>query len=145
MINRFSISSFFLFLAVCLPGCASTGSGSGDFSSDTACPPGWAVNPPQDEKYLYAVGWSGKTHRPSKSREQALIRAEIHIKNQMVLWQDMNRVIASDSLTESEVRGKIQGFTIVAERLCYGEDVPENLVGSTYILIRISKSRLKLR
>ena len=141
-----------MFLAAFALGCASTGGGSLDFSNDTACPPGWAVNPPQDEEYIYAVGWSGKTHRPSKAREQALTRAvamlaaqaEIYIRNEMTVWQDMNKVISADSLTESEITGKIQGFTIVAERYCLGEDVPQSLEGSTYILIRIPKSRLAL-
>ena len=132
--------------------CASTNPDGTDFSDDRSIPPGWAISPPQSDEYIYAVGWSGKTHKPSKSREQALTRAvkllaaqaEIYIRNEMVLWQDMNRVISSDSLTESAITGKIKGFTIVAERQCFGKDVPPNLQGSTYILIRIPKSELRL-
>ena len=140
-----------VFFAVLYSGCASPGAGDGpDFSHDTAWPPAWAVHPPQSDAYIYAVGWSGRTYRPSKAREQALQRAvailaaqaRIYVKNQMVMWQDKDRVIASDSLTESRIQGKVEGFTIVAERRGVGKDVPESDRGSVYILIRIPKKDL---
>ena len=131
--------------------CAAPRSGhEPDFSHDTAWPPEWAVHPPQSDEYIYAVGWSGKTYRPSKAREQALQRAvailaaqaRIYVKNQMVIWQDKDRVIASDSLTESEIQGAVEGFTIVAERRGIGKNVPERHRGSVYILVRIPKETL---
>ena len=146
------VSSCLFILFVLAAGCVSTDPDSIDFSKDTSIPPGWAVSPPQSDVYIYAVGWSGKTHKPSQSREQALTRAvailaaqaEIYIKNEMVLWQDKDRVRSSDSLTESQIKGNLKGFTIVAERLCFGRNIPKNLEGSTYILVRIPKSELRL-
>lgn len=132
-------------------GCAAPNPDEPDLSGDDACPPAWAVHPPQSDTYIYAVGWSGRTYRPSKAREQALQRAVAmlaaqamtYVKNEAVLWQDKDRVIASDSLTETQVNGVVKGFTIVAERRCEGPDVPESLRGSVYILIRIPKAVLR--
>lgn len=142
---------FFIILSGIWAGCASNDPDSFYYTpSDTSCPPSWYTTPPKSSKYLYAVGWSGPTYRPSKSREQALTRAvarlaqqvETHIKNQMVIRQNLDRVTYSDSLTTSDINAKIKGFTIVAEVASQEGDGPMNRPGSTYILIRIPKSDL---
>ena len=142
----------FVLLVVFWPGCASGDPDSFYYSpDDTSCPPDWYTNPPKSDKFIYAVGWSGPTLRPSKSREQALTRAlarlaqqaETHIKSQMVIRQDMNRVTYSDSLTTSDINAKVKGFTIVAEVTSQEGEGPLDRPGSTFVLIRIPKSNLK--
>ncbi|MBU0754038.1 MAG: hypothetical protein KJ645_02795 [Planctomycetes bacterium] len=110
------------------------------------------MNPPQSEKYIYAVGWSGPTYKPSKAREQALKRAistlasyaKSQISNQMLITQDMNKTNAI-SLTDVEVNGAIEGFNIVAERIIFDDGKNRSPPGTVYILLRIPKEDLKLR
>jgi hypothetical protein len=110
------------------------------------------MNPPISDRYIYAVGWSGPTYKPSKAREQALKRAistlasyaRSHIKNETVISQDMNKTKAI-SLTDVNVEGFISGFTIVAERPIFDTGKNRSPPGTIYILIRIPKEKLELR
>ena len=133
--------------------CTATQGGDERFRNDDSCPPRWYLNPPQDNDYIYAVGWSDRTYKPSKSREQALTRAismlaaqaRVYIKSQMFIRQNLNGVTYSDQITESEIEGRIQGFTIVAEHRCFDDGKHKNAAGATYILIRIPKSQLVMQ
>ncbi|MHC4941902.1 MAG: hypothetical protein ACYTG7_02675 [Planctomycetota bacterium] len=122
------------------------------FARDRSDPPDWYMNPPISDRYIYAVGWSGPTYKPSKAREQALKRAistlasyaRSHIKNETVISQDMNKTKAI-SLTDVNVEGFISGFTIVAERPIFDTGKNRSPPGTIYILIRIPKEKLELR
>jgi hypothetical protein len=57
----------------------------------------------------------------------------------------MDKVLYSDKLTETEIKGKISGFTIVAEHRCFEGGGHKSRPGSTYILIRIPKSELRMQ
>jgi hypothetical protein len=140
-----------LLLIVMAAGCLAPDPGSPAYLKDNSCPPRWYSQPPQSEEYIYAVGWSGPTYKPSKAREQALTRAvsrlasqaETFIRSQMVISEDMNRVTALQ-LTESDIQGKIRGFNVFAEHRCFEGGQHESRPGSVYILIGIPKSELKL-
>ena len=122
------------------------------FARDTSDPPEWYMNPPLSENYIYAVGWSGPTYKPSKARDQALKRAistlasyaKSHIKNEMLISQDQDRS-RSISLTDVQVSGVISGFKIVAERMIFDDGKNRSPPGTVYILLRIPKEDLKLR
>jgi hypothetical protein len=122
------------------------------FARDRGDPPDWYMNPPVSDKYIYAVGWSGPTYKPSKARDQALKRAistlasyaSSHVRNETVISQDMNRTQAI-SLTDVNVEGRISGFTIVAERPIFDDGKNRSPPGTIYILIRIPREKLVLR
>ncbi len=122
-----------------------------------SCPPEWYKIPPNDGDYLYAVGWSGPTHKPSRSREQALTRAmaflsaqvKVHIKQELVVTQDWDGIQEVSQLTERFIDSKIKGAEIVAEHACFNDGKhssrdprTKNPGGSTYILVRLAKSGL---
>lgn len=126
-------------------------------SGCVSCPPDWYMEPPKDDAYIYAVGWSGPTHKPSQSREQALTRAmaflsaqvKVHIKQELVVTQDWDGIQEVSQLTERFIDSKIKGAEIVYEHACFndGKHVSRDARtkdpgGSTYILVKLAKAGL---
>lgn len=156
MIRGISVISAFLLLAVfAIQGCGIIGPSLDPdsrefFEKDKTIPPGWATNLPQSDIYYYAVGWSGPCYKPSKTRDQAIERAiqklagiaKTHVKNQSVLWEDKDKVRASDSLTDISIEGIVSGAEVVAERYVLDDKVKTIRPGTVYVLMRIPKSEL---
>jgi len=127
---------------------------SGPDLSDRSCPPTWYITLPQpDDQFVYAVGQSGPTIKPYRSKLQALQRAieslagqaQIYVKSEMVMRENMDKVIFSEKLLESKVRGMIKNYSLVAEHRCIANSDHTCPDGTTYVLLRINKSDLKIK
>jgi hypothetical protein len=138
-----------LLAGLALPaGCSSTE------DSPSACPPGWFLNHPLSDDYSYGVGFCGKTYIPNTSKEIAMARAVkelaeqagIYIKSESLLVQKMRGNVYIEQWSQeinTRVEGIIRGFEIVEEHHCFEAGDHTFPGGTTMILVRIPRDRLK--
>jgi hypothetical protein len=112
--------------------------------------PDWVVARPVEPGYIYGVGRCGKTERPSRARELAIMRAmsEVfyQVKGECVYRFEVEEVDALDRVTlhaliDRQIIHTITNVQIVDEAF-YAAAKDGYTQHTTYVLIRVPEANL---
>ena len=121
-----------------------------------SCPPEWTVKRSSDATWALGIGQCGPTYLPQDSKDLALARAVnelaaqagIAIESESLLVQKLeggHYVQEWSRSINARVEGIIEGFEIVDWHHCIDDGRHSQPPGSAFVLIRMSRSELRLR
>ena len=117
---------------------------------ESACPPPWYLNRPEEEGYRYGVGKSDPTYLESKAKEIALTSALSDLAKQKRIsimsygeYRSTAQASSGKNFEDSAqyTKEELQGAEVVEEYVSDGSN-PKYPKGTYFILVRIKESLL---